>query len=928
MPSNLSLHNRVSLHLALAAVAISWAVLSPTGAVASGLSWGDEIAVDPGTRAPSMHVGFRNRIELNVDSDRERIIATWSERSQTNRGSEVYFLDPDGRSMNPFTRTQRDSEFQPIQVFRRADGSWLALEAGFDTGLRVSLRHGLEDETIGHIELEPISSGEIDARSVRMGICATGWWVAWRNVAGSVRMARILPGFELDGKIVSLAESARAMDIEFGEDGGVIGWSDERGWFYITLDVDATLLHEPRFVEDFPSSHSSQLFRINNRVFFIQYTGSQGQDGLYRLRGFDLQGTPRLERTVFGHRTSTFDVVSAPGGAALVGSGLVSAVLLGYDGQQIADVIDLGTAVDDSSVPVETTFDAVFLGDRYFIAWSNDRQETLARNGALIGDECHLANWVNCRTVTTWGEVGELQVLNATYKPLQSQPWFSGDELHLVMQDEYSNRLQHVVVDDVGAPSLVEEIGGLRPCKADLRIRTGYRSGSELYVGRFETRYGDFDEDDRSLFRICRLGTGSPADDRHAPGGTGPGGSWSIAELDGAIWIVTDHRLYSPESRFSDIGKVDSDFRLDIQPAPTDATTKLIILDGRLFVVWEHGDTLFGGYVPASDDQPIEPLVLSEQPGLGLESATEGEAGALIVFRSNGELLVLALFADGTTLGPPRALGSGHGAHVAWNGARYLVSWLDGPYSEWTVKVARVTGSGAVLDFGGESIGATKEYVPPLVAAASPENGAVTYGGNRLRRLSDTTRLDARGPFTRSLPTGIEIAWEIGEANVARLAVERARVDQPGEAGPFVVVQGESELATSSYLDENVEPGILYSYRLRIDEESGNQTVLGPVAALWPGNGSASAMAFTLRPNPSSGAIALVVPPGSPLPDRLTVFDTLGRVRVQVSREDLPSFEHGVGDLSPWCASLPSGMYWVRASRGSETMTRTLSLIR
>lgn len=893
-----------------------------TPALGQGLIWSDEIVVDPGIRAFTYY-GFKSWLTFTLDStDRNRVVATWSEEPEYGYETNVYLVDASGENDGRVRTRSGEDRISTLQVTRAWNSGWIALEAAPGEGLRVT-RYG---KLLSGLDRTVLLAGEsmYDQLSVRLEPVADGYWIGWQSSSGDVRMARLTVDLELDGEVQTLAQSVDAMDIDFGPSGGVIGWLklDEHRLYWAPLDDRGELLREPHMYPVVPQTPWLGLARCADRVLYTW----PDEFRTVRVDGLEIESGDLLFQRTHSVVERECDLIAGVDGALLLSR--AEALVIDTEGLTTQPPIALSPyAYENPNGPV-----ALWVGDRYLMGWSNLAVKTGAQEQASAS-YCYVYNAAGSVTISPDGSSGPEHFLNAVWEPLFIQPWFVGNELHLQLGDHHTNKLYHVNVEHDGSVELLQSIGGSNPCDTWMHVRPGVVAGNRLVTYRNEhytSRWGDVEYENS---QVSVLGGSSAGIIDSEPR---LGWSWGVAVIENAAWVVADLRPYDEPDHSVVYGPDRPPILLE--PTPTDPRSRILEMSNQPYVLWQVEDTLFGGFVPEIAEDSIEPIALHTAPGLLLDAAVTGGRGGLVLFRSDGptsghRLSALMLRASGEVLDPPAAIADRTrlgDSHAAWDGERFIVAWQE-PTAEnsYDVKISRVTPSGSVLDAGGQTIATTDWNAQPLVAAAAPQLIAVGYGANRVRTVEDVTPIAASGPFAVSLPRGIEITWNVGAGDVDMVTVERARATSSEESQIFTTVLEDPSGRAASHFDSSVESGLRYAYRVRLRESSGEELVLGPVEIAWVLAGHERLLELTVHPNPTAGSLTLRLGADSAKPDRVEIIDVQGRIRAALPEGSLPDLAHsGSVSLNGAWAHLPSGTYWIRASAGSRSSSTRFQLLR
>jgi len=173
----------------------------------------------------------------------------------------------------------------------------------------------------------------------------------------------------------------------------------------------------------------------------------------------------------------------------------------------------------------------------------------------------------------------------------------------------------------------------------------------------------------------------------------------------------------------------------------------------------------------------------------------------------------------------------------------------------------------------------------------------------------------------------VEVRWEFGPtSDVLSSVVERGE----SERGPWtqVVSNQTHDGGIASLVDDGVQMGRQYYYRLSSHLSGGKTMTFGPISA----TGVAPARQFaleTIAPNPSSGAVRIVFLMPRDARVRITVLDALGRCMAILVDGAYPAGSHQVvwDAVAGWTAA-PAGLYFVRLESPQGASIRRVSLTR
>jgi hypothetical protein len=223
-------------------------------------------------------------------------------------------------------------------------------------------------------------------------------------------------------------------------------------------------------------------------------------------------------------------------------------------------------------------------------------------------------------------------------------------------------------------------------------------------------------------------------------------------------------------------------------------------------------------------------------------------------------------------------------------------------------------------------------------ACETPEMLAVRFERIRANRVYQTgTGVltieddDCRTPTlvsmlsAESTPEGIELRWHMSDGAPASVEIERA----PRATGPWtpVALELREEHAVRIALDRAVAAGVEQWYRLRVRPASGEEIVLGPIAAYaaagrHPGLGR-------IAPNPARGPVRVEFAVAHEAPVRMSIIDVTGR---EVAR--LAEGVHAPGShLAIWNGEdahgpAPAGSYFVQCDVDGKRWVRRLVIAR
>jgi hypothetical protein len=162
------------------------------------------------------------------------------------------------------------------------------------------------------------------------------------------------------------------------------------------------------------------------------------------------------------------------------------------------------------------------------------------------------------------------------------------------------------------------------------------------------------------------------------------------------------------------------------------------------------------------------------------------------------------------------------------------------------------------------------------------------------------------------MDSAVEISWWASPGSNVDFLIERSRsrvgfARLPGR----VIVEPNGQCR---FIDDDIESGGTYWYRLRSIDEEGNHIAAGPVS-ITLSRLSAAGTLITASENPTSGGVVFTAPKLSGSDARLSIFDVAGRLVRELglsggSDRMTATWDGTDGSGSP----LPSGIYFVRAS--------------
>lgn len=173
-------------------------------------------------------------------------------------------------------------------------------------------------------------------------------------------------------------------------------------------------------------------------------------------------------------------------------------------------------------------------------------------------------------------------------------------------------------------------------------------------------------------------------------------------------------------------------------------------------------------------------------------------------------------------------------------------------------------------------------------------------------------------------PEGIRLRWSASGAPAQGFRIYR------GPSEPLATValnHGDPVFGDDSYLDQDVEPGRSYVYRMAAVDASGHET--------WMASAQATRDAFRLglrapRPNPFDRAASVSFTLPRPARVRLTVTDIHGRRVRQLVQGMLPAGEHAAGwnGKDDRGREAASGIYFLTLEAGTSVVRTRVALLR
>lgn len=192
----------------------------------------------------------------------------------------------------------------------------------------------------------------------------------------------------------------------------------------------------------------------------------------------------------------------------------------------------------------------------------------------------------------------------------------------------------------------------------------------------------------------------------------------------------------------------------------------------------------------------------------------------------------------------------------------------------------------------------------------------------------DTVPVALEDFVASGVDAGIELRWQFSSASdVAAVAVERAR----SAAGPWEAITPalETQGRATRALDDRVEMGEMWFYRLNAVDRAGERSILG-LASARRATDPARVRLDAPWPNPAAGATSVSYHLGSEQPVRLTVHDAAGRlVRTLVDARVTPGthvqgWDGRTADGRPAAA----GLYFIRIHAPAADKAQRVILVR
>jgi hypothetical protein len=167
-------------------------------------------------------------------------------------------------------------------------------------------------------------------------------------------------------------------------------------------------------------------------------------------------------------------------------------------------------------------------------------------------------------------------------------------------------------------------------------------------------------------------------------------------------------------------------------------------------------------------------------------------------------------------------------------------------------------------------------------------------------------------------PDRVTVRWIQGGTPSAQIRVER----RDGQAAWVNMAQVEPDgRGLIEYQDTHITPGATYGYRLHLTDASGEQFT-GETSLTVPLRAVLSLDGF--RPNPAGRYAQISFSLADASAANITVFDVAGRRRLSRDVGALGAGSH----LVPLAGELPSGLYVLRLTQGSRTLTRKAMIVR
>ena len=169
-------------------------------------------------------------------------------------------------------------------------------------------------------------------------------------------------------------------------------------------------------------------------------------------------------------------------------------------------------------------------------------------------------------------------------------------------------------------------------------------------------------------------------------------------------------------------------------------------------------------------------------------------------------------------------------------------------------------------------------------------------------------------------PGVVRLQWWLGGGPGAEAALLRSST--PGEWAPLATVQADGS-GRASYEDHDVTAGSRYGYRLVVGAGM-RETVASEVWVDAPAHFELSLSG--VRPNPAVGIPSVAFSLANTSPARLEIFDVSGR---RVLSRPLNGMAPGMHVLQLEAgARLPAGIYQLRLSQGTRSLTRSAVIVR
>ncbi|UCE27732.1 MAG: T9SS type A sorting domain-containing protein [Candidatus Coatesbacteria bacterium] len=187
-----------------------------------------------------------------------------------------------------------------------------------------------------------------------------------------------------------------------------------------------------------------------------------------------------------------------------------------------------------------------------------------------------------------------------------------------------------------------------------------------------------------------------------------------------------------------------------------------------------------------------------------------------------------------------------------------------------------------------------------------------------------TSGIDVKSFSAESVRDGVEVSWECTD-EIAGFNLYRSTGAGKGETVTFrdklnaELITGESPY---EYLDEVVEEGTTYAYRLEAIDVSGSSETFGPVECTWNGVLPITYALYQSRPNPATGAATIAFDLREGAEVTLTVYDISGRKVTTLVDETLV-----VGTHERVVSGLVPGVYVYKLEAGEFKAARKMVIV-